>query len=102
MRAQLIEFTADSRISRRNAVSANIAFTRSWQSSNVPSTAMLPMLGARTVVICRRCTSLVRLCGCRITTFTRSSPAQASMAAEPVSPEVAPMIVTCVSCAAST
>ena len=63
MRAQLIEFIADRCISDRNDVSANIAFTRSWQSSNVPVTAMLPTFPACTVVICRRCTSLTRLCG---------------------------------------
>ena len=38
---QLIEFIADKCISPRNAVSANIAFTRSWQSSKVPSIATL-------------------------------------------------------------
>ncbi len=94
MRAQLMEFTADSRISSRNGVSANIAFTRSWQSSNEPSIAMLATLAAATVVICRRCTSLVRPCGCRITMSMPGRSAQASMAAEPVSPEVAPTMVT--------
>ena len=102
MRAQLIEFIADSCISWRNGASANIAFTRSWQSSNVPSIAMLPTFGAATVVICRRCTSLMRSCGCRNAISTRSRPAQASIAAEPVSPEVAPTIVTRASRAAST
>ena len=66
MRAQLMEFPADSRISRRNGASANMAFTRSWQSSKVPGMAMLATLGESTVVICRRCTSLVRPCGCRM------------------------------------
>jgi hypothetical protein len=33
------------------------AFTRSWQSSKLPSIAMLWTLGDSTVVICRRCTS---------------------------------------------
>ena len=94
MRAQLIEFIAESCISWRNGASANIAFTRSWQSSNVPSTAMLATFGAATVVIWRRCTSLMRPCGCRNAMSMRSRPAQASIAAEPVSPEVAPTIVT--------
>ena len=94
MRAQLIEFIAERCISWRNGASANIAFTRSWQSSNVPSTAMLATFGAATVVICRRCTSLMRPCGCRNAMSMRSRPAQASIAAEPVSPEVAPTIVT--------
>jgi hypothetical protein len=35
----LIELTADRLIASRNSASLNIAFTRSWQSSNVPSTA---------------------------------------------------------------
>ena len=48
----------------------------------------------RTVVICRRCTSLVRPCGCRITMSSCARSRQASMAAEPVSPEVAPTMVT--------
>ena len=56
--AQLIEFTADSRIRSRNGASLNIALTRSWQSSNVPSTATARTFGASTVVIWRRCTSL--------------------------------------------
>ena len=55
---------------------------------------MLPTFGARTVVIWRRWTSLVRPCGWRITMSMRSRPAKASIAAEPVSPEVAPTIVT--------
>jgi hypothetical protein len=62
-RAQLIELTADSDISSRNAASLNIAFTRSWQSSNVPSIATVCTLGLSTVVIWRRCTSLVRPAG---------------------------------------
>ena len=63
---------------------------------------MLATFGAATVVICRRCTSLVRSCGCRMAISMRSRPAQASIAAEPVSPEVAPTIVTRASRAAST
>ena len=58
-----MEFTADRFIRSRNAASANIAFTMSWQSSNVPSTATTRTLGESTVVICLRCTSLVRPCG---------------------------------------
>jgi len=50
-------------ICSRKAASLNIAFTRSWQSSNVPSTATTRTFGASTVVICLRCTSLVRPCG---------------------------------------
>ncbi len=55
--------------------------------------AMLRTFGASTVVICRRCTSLVRPSGWRMTMSTASRSRQASMAAEPVSPEVAPTMV---------
>jgi hypothetical protein len=62
-RAQLMLLTADSRMRSRNGASLNIAFTRSWQSSNVPSIATVRTFGESTVVICLRCTSLVRPCG---------------------------------------
>ena len=57
-----------------------------------PRTATLWTLAASTVVIWRRCTSETRPSGYRMTMSTWASPAQASMAAEPVSPEVAPRI----------
>src|SRR5690554_6340913 len=60
----------------------------------LPSMAMLWMLSPRMVVICRRCTSDTRLCGCRMKMSAFSQRRQPSMAAEPVSPEVAPMITT--------
>ncbi len=84
---------ADRRTRSRNATSAKHAFTRSWQSSKVPSTATLCTLGASTVVICRRWTSLTRPSGWSTTMSRVSRPTQASMAAEPVSPEVATTIV---------
>ncbi|MNN76317.1 hypothetical protein D3C81_1926890 [compost metagenome] len=56
--------------------------------------AMLWMFSPRMVVICRRCTSDTRLCGCMMKMSTFSQALQPSMAAEPVSPEVAPMITT--------
>ena len=93
MRAQLMEFTPESRSASRKASSANIAFSIAWQSSNVPSMAMLWTLAASAVVICRRCTSETRPAGCRMKMVARSRPRIASMAAEPVSPEVAPTIV---------
>ncbi len=64
-----------------------------WQSSKVPSMATAWTFGASTVVIIRRCTSETRPSGKRITTSTWSSPLKASMAAPPVSPEVAPTMV---------
>ncbi len=94
MRAQLMEFTAARRCSARKGASLNMPFTKSWQSSKSPRTAKLRMLGESTVVICRRCTSLVRPSGWRITTSSAWRSRQASMAAEPVSPLVAPTIVT--------
>ena len=79
---------------RRGSVSsANKALARSWQSSNVPSTATLCTFGASTVVICRRCTSDTRPAGWSTTMSSRSRPTHASMAAEPVSPDVATTIV---------
>ena len=51
------------------------------------------MFGASTPVIWRRCTSDTRPCGYRMKTSTASSPRKASMAAAPVSPEVAPTTV---------
>ena len=57
--------------------------------------ATLCTLGASTVVIWRRCTSLTRPCGnsMKMSMVLRSR--TASMAAEPVSPEVAPTMVAC-------
>ena len=51
------------------------------------------------MVICRRCTSLTRPAGCNITNSMPSRPRHASIAAEPVSPDVAPTIVTVLACA---
>ena len=56
--------------------------------------AMLWTLGDSTVVICRRCTSEVRPFGCMMKMSMASRSRQASIAAEPVSPEVAPTMVT--------
>ena len=89
-----MELTADRRRSARSVASAKRAFTRSWQSSKVPSTARLWTLGESTVVICRRWISLTRPWGCSITISMPARPLVDSMAADPVSPEVAPMIVT--------
>ncbi len=50
--------------------------------------------GSYGVVICRRCTSEIRPAGWRKKTSTRAEPRNASIAAEPVSPEVAPTMVT--------
>ena len=49
--------------------------------------------GAPTVVICLRCTSDVRPFGCRMKMSMFLQPLQASMAADPVSPDVAPTMV---------
>ena len=89
-----MELTAASLCRWRKASSANMAFTRSWQSSKLPSTATLCTLADGTVVIWRRCTSVTRPRGCNTKMSRASRSRQASMAAEPVSPEVAPTIVT--------
>src|SRR5208282_4532645 len=54
----------------------------------------VPQLGASTVVIWRRCTSEMRPWGWRMKMSMAWRPLQASIAAEPVSPEVAPTMVT--------
>ena len=56
--------------------------------------AALWTLFESTVVIWRRCTSEMRSLGCSMKMSMASRSRQASMAAEPVSPEVAPMMVT--------
>ena len=71
-----------------------MAFTSAWQSSKVPSMATAWTLGSVAVVIMRRCTSETRPFGNRMTASTRLEPRNASMAAPPVSPEVAPTTVT--------
>jgi hypothetical protein len=71
-----------------------MAFTMSWQSSKVPSRAMQWTFGASTVVIWRRWTSDTRPFGNRMKTSIDGRSRQASIAAEPVSPEVAPTMVT--------
>ena len=64
----------------------NIALSIAWQSSKVPSMAMLWTLPASTVVICRRWTSEILPAGWRMKIDARPLPRNASMAAEPVSP----------------
>ena len=70
-----------------------MAFTSAWQSSNVPSISTACTLGSRAVVIMRRCTSETRPRGNRMMASMRLEPRNASMAAPPVSPEVAPTMV---------
>jgi hypothetical protein len=56
--------------------------------------AILWILGAFTVVIWRRCRVDVRPSGCIMKRLMRGWFRQASMAADPVSPEVAPMMIS--------
>ena len=79
-----------------------MSFTSAWQSSKLPSTAMACTLAALDVVICRCCTGETRPSGNRMKMSVRSRPAKASIAAPPVSPEVAPTIVARRPCSAST
>ena len=55
--------------------------------------ATLKIFSSKLVVICFLCTSETLLCGCRIKTFIFFLPLKAFMAAEPVSPDVAPNMV---------
>src|SRR5450759_26455 len=61
--------------------------------SKVPSTASACTFESGTVVIMRRCTSEMRPCGNSTTTSTWARPRNASIAAPPVSPEVATTMV---------
>ena len=88
-----MELTPDRRISSRRARSPNRSLTMRWQSSKSPSIANAWTLGLPTVVICRRWTSDTRPRGKRMNTSTWDWSANASIAAAPVSPEVAPTIV---------
>ncbi len=56
---------------------------------------MLSTFGAWTVVIWRRCTGETRPSGCSMAMRIWPLPAKAWTAAAPVSPEVAPTMVTC-------
>ena len=99
-RAQLIEFTADRRCSvaerlrRRTSPSPGPGSRRRCRRS-----PRCRRSATSTVVIWRRCTSDTRPRGCRITMSIASRSRHASMAAEPVSPEVAPTMVTRVAAA---
>ena len=95
MRAQLMEFTATNwRPSGKKVWSPKLALTMFWQSSKLPSSAILNTFGASTVVIWRRWTLDTRLCGCMIKISMLSQRRQPSIAAEPVSPDVAPITTT--------
>ena len=76
MRAQLMELTPDSDVASRKRWLLNIAFTRAWQSSKLPSMASAWTLAAPVVVIIRRCTSEMRPCGNSTMRSTFSSPAK--------------------------
>ena len=93
MRAQLIELTPESRARSRKAWWLNMPFTIAWQSSKVPSIASAWTLSSATVVIIRRCTSEMRPCGNSTKRSVRARPRNASIAAPPVSPEVATTMV---------
>ncbi len=84
------------------AASRFTAFTTSWQSSNMPSTAMLKTLASVSEYICARWNGLMRPLGESMNTFTRALPFSACSAALPVSPLVAPSTLRCRSSASST
>ena len=86
-------FTPASPTPSRKAWSLNRSLSRAWQSSKCPVTASAWTLAAGGVVIWRRWTSDTRPCGYMMNTSTLSMPRKASIAADPVSPEVAPTMV---------
>ncbi len=73
----------------------------SWQSSNTPSTAMLKMLGSCRLNIWAVWKALIFLCGESMKTRMPRLPRIAYSAALPVSPEVAPKMLSWASCLAS-
>ena len=76
-----------------NSASCCKAFTISWQSSNIPLMAMLWIFLSSRLYICARWNSLILPWGDIMNTSILSLPRSAYSAAEPVSPDVAPMIV---------
>lgn len=64
-----------------------------WQLSKLPVTARLCTFLSRTVVICNSCMGLTRPLGCSMKTETSFFPRSPYMAADPVSPLVAPTTV---------
>ena len=84
-----------------NARSEARALTRSWQSSNTPSMAMLWMLSSIRLNIWARWKALIRPAGDSMKTRSRWRPRMAYSAALPVSPEVAPTMLSQRSCLSS-
>ena len=70
------------------------ALTRSWQSSKTPSTATLTMLSSSRENICALWKAVIRPAGVSMTTLRPSLPRSAYSAEDPVSPEVAPTMVS--------
>jgi hypothetical protein len=97
-----MEFTAPRRCASLNARSDETRFTRSWQSSNLPSIAMLKMLASASEYICALWKGLMRPCGESMNTLSRALPFSACSAAEPVSPLVAPRMLSVRSCLSRT
>ena len=69
--------------------------TMSWQSSNTPSMAMLWMFSSIRLNICACWKALMRPCGLSMNTRTPRLPRMAYSAALPVSPLVAPKMLSC-------
>ena len=79
---------------RLKARSLLTALTMSWQSSNTPSTAMLWMLASCRLNICACWNGLMRPCGLSMNTLMPCLPRIAYSAALPVSPLVAPRMLS--------
>ena len=84
------------------AASPDTALTMSWQSSNTPFTARLKMFGSCSENICAVWKGLMRPWGESMKTRMPFFPRIAYSAAEPVSPEVAPRMLSSLPSLAST
>ena len=100
-RAQLIELTVPMRCRSLKAASLDTALTMFWQSSNMLSMAMLKMFGSCRLYICARWNALILPWGESMNTRMPRLPRMAYSAAEPVSPEVAPRMLSSRSARAS-
>ena len=89
-----MELTAPTCQVALKSASMLMALTRSWQSSKTPSTATLTLLESRRENIWARWNAVMRPAGVSMTTERPRRPRSAYSAEEPVSPEVAPTMVS--------
>ena len=89
----MIEFTPDIFIDFEKSRSENMLLTIFWQSSKFPSIAILKTFLSSTVVINFLWIGEILLFGCKTNIFKLFLPLIASIAAAPVSPDVATTIL---------